>query len=83
MIAVRYHTILESQNIIWPMSHTSRTCGCRRQNFLHDMSGDLNERCDNGKHIPNNQRCIKYDHGDDDCEDQPRDQAENGIGPWK
>lgn len=39
MIAVRYHTILESQNIIWPMSHTSRTCGCRRQNFLHDMSG--------------------------------------------
>lgn len=34
MTAVIYHTILESQNKNWPMSHTSRTSGWRKQNFL-------------------------------------------------
>lgn len=41
MAAVKYHTTLEFQNKYWPMSHTSRTSGCRRQNRLSYISGLL------------------------------------------
>lgn len=34
MTAVAHQAILESQNRYWPISQTSRTSGCRRQNLL-------------------------------------------------
>lgn len=44
MAAVIYHAILESQNRNWPMSHTSRISGWRKQNFLNQIQRAVHAR---------------------------------------
>lgn len=79
MAAVTYHAIFESQNRYWPISHTSRNSGCRRQNCL--ISIRRKSLPDREWHVPNDQRRVLNSRGNEHGQNQTRDQTQNGIGP--
>lgn len=80
MTAVKYQAHFEFQNRYWPISHTSRICGWRRQNFLVCVSG-LPLRQWKCAYIPHNHGRIENRCRNECGADHTRDDTQNGKGP--